>query len=319
MRQFYTIAANAFMELVRQPIFLILMTCSAGFCILLASIYYFGFGEDTKLVKDSVLAVMFLAGLFGAVIGAASSVAQEIRSGTALALLAKPVSRFQFLLAKFTGVAATLTILTLVNLLAALLASRMAFDVYGSTDFVALSIFFGAIALAYLGAGFSNYFLNRTFVSDAVWATVAMVAVAFVIINFVGRTGQVQPFGAGVDWNMAPAGICILFALWLLAGIAIACSTRWDLIPTLALCSGIFLMGLMSDYLFGRPAEQGVWWASVLYTVVPNWQLFWLADALGEPRGISWVYVGKAFGYVVAYLGAALAVALVLFEDRELN
>jgi hypothetical protein len=29
--------------------------------------------------------------------------------------------------------------------------------------------------------------------------------------------------------------------------------------------------------------------------------------------------VGKALGYVMAYLGAALALALFLFEDRELN
>ena len=27
----------------------------------------------------------------------------------------------------------------------------------------------------------------------------------------------------------------------------------------------------------------GAWWASALYTVTPNWQLFWLADAL-EPK-----------------------------------
>jgi len=33
---------------------------------------------------------------------------------------------------------------------AALLASRMAFDAYGSTDMLALEIFSGALALAYL-------------------------------------------------------------------------------------------------------------------------------------------------------------------------
>ena len=50
MRQFLTIAINAFMELVRQPIFLILMTVSAAFIAFLASIYYFGFGDDPKMV-----------------------------------------------------------------------------------------------------------------------------------------------------------------------------------------------------------------------------------------------------------------------------
>ena len=91
MRQFVTIASNAFMELIRQPIFLLLMTASAVFAVFLASIPYFGFGDDPKLVKDSVLAVMLLAGLFGAVLCASNSVAREIRAGTALAVLSKPV------------------------------------------------------------------------------------------------------------------------------------------------------------------------------------------------------------------------------------
>src|SRR5438552_16200088 len=96
MRQFLTIASNAFMELVRQPVFLLLMTCSAVFNVFLATVPYFGFGDDPKLVKDSTLAVMLLSGLFGAVLNASASVAHEIRSGTALAVLAKPVGRAQF-------------------------------------------------------------------------------------------------------------------------------------------------------------------------------------------------------------------------------
>jgi hypothetical protein len=44
-----------------------------------------------------------------------------------------------------------------------------------------------------------------------------------------------------------------------------------------------------------------------------------MADALGEGKTIPWRYVGMSFGYVVAYAGAALAMALVLFGDRELN
>jgi hypothetical protein len=379
MRQFLTIASNAFMELVRQPVFLLMMTCSAGFSVFLAAVPYFGFGDDPKLVKDSTLAVMLLSGLFGAVLSASASVAHEIRSGTALAVLAKPVSRAQFLLAKYLGLAGALTLLTYVNLLSALLASRMAFDAYGESDTRSLGIFFGAIIVAYAVAGFSNYFLQRPFVADAVLAVVLLTTVAFVIGGLVIKATD-RPFRADttVDWRLLPAAILILFALWILAGLALACSTRYDMIPTLAICTGVFLLGLMSDYLFGRRAEPvwmanlqsemdnprfsdqqkkllrettekydknkdgrldlseqtlsaedkerlanagmgGSWWASVLYTVLPNWQLFWLADALEGKNQIPWSYVGKAFGYVVGYLGAALALGLLLFEDRELS
>jgi len=214
--------------------------------------------------------------------------------------------------------------------------------------------------------------------------------VAFVVINFYNKEIKPQAFATGVDWRVIPAAVLVLFALWILAALALACSTRLDMIPTLAVCSAFFLLGIMSDYLFGRRADPvwryglqeelaasrwsepqkallkeivtkydtdksgrvefaerekltagdkarlvhagmgGAWWASVLYTVTPNWQLFWLADVLdrdlvdvsGTPiqqPPCHWGYVGKAFAYVVGYVGAALLVAIVLFEERELG
>jgi ABC-type transport system involved in multi-copper enzyme maturation permease subunit len=380
MRQFITIATNAFMELVRQPVFLLLTTSSAAFEIFLATPYYFAFGDEPKLVKNSTLAVMLLAGLFGAVLSASASLAREIRAGTVLAVLSKPVGRSQFLLAKYAGLAAALALLSYVNLVAALLASRMGFDAYGSTDLFALGVFALAVVIAYLLGGFSNFFLRRPFVSDAVFCLVVMATVAFVVIGFYSKEGKPQAFGTGVDWQVVPAGLLILFAVWILAGLALACSTRLDMIPTLAVCSALFLLGIMSDYLFGRRADP-VWrydlreevsssrwsdsqkallmeltqkyakenqgkaaadarpdvsaedqgrlaqagmggsrWAAVLYTLTPNWQLFWLADALDSGKSTyHWGYVGKAFAYAVAYVGAALALAVMLFQERELS
>ncbi len=320
MRQFITIATNAFMELVRQPVFLLLMTASSVFEIFLATPYYFAFGDEPKLVKNSVLAVMLLAGLFGAVLSASASLAREIRSGTALAVLSKPIGRAQFLLAKYAGLIVALTVLTYVNLVAALIASRMTFDAYSSTDVAAVGIFGGGVVVAYALAGFSNFFLRRPFVSDAVFALLIMVTVAaFVIFQFTTQKQSSYELST-VDWRLVPAAVLILFALWILAALALACSTRFDMIPTLTICSALFLVGLMSDYLFGRPAERGVWWGSVLYTVIPNWQNFWLADALDSGKStFHWGYVAKSFAYVVGYVGASLAVAVTLFEDRELS
>jgi len=320
VRQFVNIAINAFMELVRQPIFLLLLTGSVLFEIFLAVPYYFAFGDESKLVKTSALAVMLLSGLFGAVLSASASLAREIRTGTALAVLSKPVGRSQFLLAKFAGLAAALTVLAYANLVGVLTAGWMAFDAYGKTDVTAICIFGGGIAIAYGIAGFSNFFLRRPFVSDAVFATVVMITLAtFIIFQF---TQQMESMGqrAVVDWRLVPAGILILFAFWIFAAVALACSTRMDMIATLAVCSAFFLLGLMSDYLFGLPAARGSWWASALYSCVPNWQLFWLADALETGKStFHWAYVGKAFGYMAFYAGAALALAVALFEDRELS
>jgi ABC-2 type transport system permease protein len=320
MRQFITIATNAFMELVRQPVFLLLMTSSALFEIFLATPYYFAFGDEPKLVKNSTLATMLVAGLLGAVLSASASLAREIRSGTALAVLSKPIGRAQFLVAKYAGLVGALTVLTYVNLVSALLASRMAFDAYGGTDWFAWGIYAGSFIIAYSMGGFSNFFLRRPFVSDTVLCVMLMATIGFVVINCFSKEMKVQAFATGVDWRVIPAAVLILFALWILAALALACSTRLDIVPTLAICSALFLLGIMSDYLFGRPAQKGSWWASVLYTVTPNWQLFWLADALDSGKSIfHWNYVGKAFAYMAGYVGAALAFAVMLFEERELS
>src|SRR2546423_3353158 len=192
MRQFITIATNAFMELVRQPVFLLLMTSSAAFEIFLATPYYFAFGDEPKLVKNSTLAVMLLAGLFGAVLSASSSLAREIRSGTALAVLSKPVGRTQFLLAKYTGLILALTLLTYVNMIAVLLASRMAFDAYGSTDLFAVSVFALGLVIAYSMGGFSNFFLRRPFRSDAGVSLGVMLSISFIVISFCMQGGKPQ-------------------------------------------------------------------------------------------------------------------------------
>jgi ABC-type transport system involved in multi-copper enzyme maturation permease subunit len=319
MRQFTAIAINAFMDLVRQPVYLLLLTVSSGFCVFLAAVPYFGFGDDPKLVKDMTLAVMLLSGLLCSVLCASASVAQEIRSGTVLTVLAKPVGRIQFLLAKYAGLAATLALLTVANGIAALLASRMAFDAYGEADTQSLIAYFGAALLAYGAAGFMNFFLSRPFAPNAVFFFVVLTLGAFLYILYF--TKLEKGFGelAMVDWRLIRAGILILFALWVLAALALACSTRLDVIPTLAICSVFFLVGLTSDYFFGRGAKDGALWAQFCYTITPNWQLFWMSDALEGKKDIPWDYVGRAAGYLVAYVSAALSIALLLFEDRELS
>ena len=45
-----------------------------------------------------------------------------------------------------------------------------------------------------------------------------------------------------------------------------------------------------------------------------------LADAVETGQStFHWGYVAKAFAYAIGYVGAALTVAVILFEDRELG
>ncbi len=309
------------MEVVQQPVFLLLMTCSAFFCVFLSIVPYFGFGDDVQIVKTSLLAVSLITGLLGAVLCASSSVAREIRSGTALAVLSKPVGRARFVLGKYLGLSCALSILTYTNLIACLLASRMAYDAYGSADTFSFGVYcFGGLLASYVIGGFLNYFLQVRFVFTTVIALVALTTSMFaIILSTEAATTGASADPRTVDWRLIQASVLLFFAVLILTALALACSTRLELLPTLAVCSGVLFIGLMSDWLFLEKTEEGIWWASLLYTVIPNWQNFWLADVLSGKETIPLAYLGQAFLYLLGYTGATLMVALWLFEDRELT
>ena len=83
-----------------------------------------------------------------------------------------------------------------------------------------------------------------------------------------------------------------------------------------------------------REVSQGSVVAKILYVLLPNWQLFWLSDAvapeeeelsvlLGDMKyregHVPWKYVFTSLFYVVTYVCLVLSAALWLFENRELN
>ena len=185
MRQIPIIAFNAFMELVRQPVFLLLFCVSSLLIIILAAVPYFGFGgtdlspvnADIKMVKDGALSVMLISGLLAAVICASSSLSREISTGTALAVLSKPVGRMHFIIGKYLGIIGGLSVGTYLNLIVLLLASRQAYDAYGNPDIVGVMTLGIFIALAFIFAGMANYFFQKPFVP---WAT-GMLAVAMTL------------------------------------------------------------------------------------------------------------------------------------------
>jgi len=309
------------MEVTQQPVYLLLMAGSCFFCVFLSVVPYFGFGDDIQMVKTSTLAVMLVTGLFGAVLCASSSVAREIRTGTALAVLSKPVGRARFLLGKYAGLSCALALLVYANLVACLLASRMAYDAYGSADTFSFGVYsLGGLLAAFMVGAFLNYFLQLRFVITTVIAIVILTTVmsAVIFVSEPATTGaSADP--RVVDWRLISASVLILFAVLILTALALACSTRLELMPTLAICSGVLFLGLMSDWLFLGRVDGGSWWASILYTVTPNWQNFWLADVLEGDGAIPNRYIGQALVYLVGYVGATLSVALWLFEDRELT
>ena len=90
---------------IAQPIYVILLVLSAFALIISVYIPYYTLGEDIRMLKNSSLELVLVVSIFQAVWAASSSVSEEIEGRTALTVLSKPVSRRDFILGKFLGIA----------------------------------------------------------------------------------------------------------------------------------------------------------------------------------------------------------------------
>ena len=102
-----SIARATTKEAVRQPIFLMLM--GVGTLILLVNciVPFFSLGDDTKMYIDCGLATVLISSLLVAIWTASLSVAEEIEGKTAMTLLSKPITRREFIMGKYLGIAQT--------------------------------------------------------------------------------------------------------------------------------------------------------------------------------------------------------------------
>jgi ABC-type transport system involved in multi-copper enzyme maturation permease subunit len=110
VRAVRTVAVNVFRESVRDrvPYNLVLFAV-----LLIGSSYLLGqltAGQDIKIIKDLGLAATAVFGLFIAVFIGIGLVSKEVERRSIYALLAKPVSRPQFIAGKYAGLVLTLAV-----------------------------------------------------------------------------------------------------------------------------------------------------------------------------------------------------------------
>ena len=317
LRQFTAIAKLTALEAVRQPICLLMGTTCVVFISLLPLLITHTLGEGGRLVRDSGLAFHFVCGLILGSYAACSSLTHEIRRGTAASILSKPVSREIFFFAKFVGVAAVMLLFSAATAMTILMSTRVAEPLY-SFDGWARVPMLAAPLMAYLLAGLWNFFTQRPFVSAASALLVVSLAIAFVFAGFVDSEGHRVAFGSTYSWKIIPVSTLIFLAITVLTGLAMSLAIRLDTVPTLSICSIVFLMGLMSDYLFGRHAAHRPL-ADLLYHLIPNWQHFWVVDALSGEGTIPWSYVARGALYAGLYLAGILSLGMLAFRQLEVR
>lgn len=111
--RFFVIGKNTFKEVIRDKILyniLFFAILIIGFSVLLGKL---SLGEQLKMIKDMGLACISLFGTLIAIFVGISLVFKEIDKRTIYTIIAKPISRKQFLIEKFLG----LILVLLINVL----------------------------------------------------------------------------------------------------------------------------------------------------------------------------------------------------------
>lgn len=103
MRRFVSIAKATALEILSEPLSLLLLSSALALSVFAPAFHYHQFGEPSRMARDAGISAMFLLGTVFAVCGTIRSFRRELESGTAASALAHPVSRGQFFLAKCCG------------------------------------------------------------------------------------------------------------------------------------------------------------------------------------------------------------------------
>jgi ABC-type transport system involved in multi-copper enzyme maturation permease subunit len=114
------------------------------------------------------------------------------------------------------------------------------------------------------------------------------------------------------------------FEVTILTSISVAISTRLPMLANLVICILIFFLGHLSPVLVevaaqGQVNELVSFMARFFAWALPALEFFNAGPSISTGAVIPWIgYVLPAFGYCVLYSGAALLLAFIFFEDRDL-
>jgi len=248
------------------------------------------------------------------------TMSDELRRGTAAAVLVKPVSRLSFLLGKFFGVVIVLAFFCFCGTVSTLLAERTA------EHFVELEHFVGSVVDLYTGVGalvavgvallvaaVLNFFRHIRFGLAAFLLVILFQALVLLLCGFIDRTGTFVPYSLHVNWRIVPASTLVFLILCVYGALATALSTRLLTGATLVLCGIVFFLGFLSD---SFRHSTFLFWVSV---PVPNVQHFWRSGALDKGGIIPLRIVAQAMAYAVCLMGVYLSLGYAALRNRDLG
>ncbi|MFM7481133.1 MAG: ABC transporter permease subunit [Planctomycetota bacterium] len=338
--QVLAILRNTFLECVRQPVCLVIIAAATLLVLISNPLSAFTMMDDQRMYVDIGLSTVFMSGAILAAFLATAVVHQEVQSRTLLLVVSKPVPRWIFVLGKFLGVTLALLAATALPALFFLLVEVHGVMQTAATPFHLPVLLFGALALVGVVAiaTWCNFFYGSSFPAVVCVVGVPLMALAYIGALFFDPSWNSITPSKEFRPELLVALVLMGTSLTVLAAIAIAASTRLGQILTIGVTLGLLLLGLLSDWLFARnitrlkevlEVRQSanldwldwdralLWLNEVAYAVVPNFQVFWVVDAINQEAAVPTDYLWRVLAYGASLTIAALAVATALFQRRE--
>ncbi|PKL50911.1 MAG: hypothetical protein CVV39_00935 [Planctomycetes bacterium HGW-Planctomycetes-1] len=317
----FSIVKNTFVEIIRQPIYAIIIAAAVFLFIISPSLTMYSLDDDNKFLREIGLSTLFIAGLFISIFSASAAITEEIETKTIITTLSKPIPRFIFILGKFLGVIFAVILAHYILTIALLMSIRHGVLTTASDyhDMTVLTCAGATLGLSIIITSFLNYSYDFKFTSTAIIFTSIFATISIVFLFFIDREWRFYPANNGFNMLDVYASILLLIALFVISAAAIMFSTRFNVIVTLSCCIGLFLLGLVSDYVFGRLADTHLW-AKIGKIIIPSFQAFWITDAIYEESAkITFSYIISCGIYGLIYTAAFILLGIAMFERKQVG
>jgi hypothetical protein len=325
LKQFVALTGLTAVEILRQPVSLLLFATTVVLMGLSPLLLLHNFGESGKMVRDGALALHMLLGFAIASYSACSVMAREVRTGTASSVLSKPVERSLFFLSKYAGVLLVVAFYSLCATSGTLLAEKACEKFHFSSrivgyfaDYTSATILLLCPALACVVGAIVNLRTKRPFVTSAFTTLAILMILAVAGSCFINEQGQLQSFFVLYDFRLLAPSLLIFMGLAVATAIAMLFSVKLNVVPAMSAVAVLFMIGWMTQYFLGSRADSSLICA-VLYGILPDWQHFWMGDALSDGGVVSLRYLLHAGSYTVLYGGGLIALGATVFSNSEMK
>ncbi len=275
------IARNALKESIRQPVFFVMLLLAAFIQLLNTWVVGFTMGAsnvpgevtaDDKMLLDVSMGGIFLLGIILAAFISTAAISREIDNKTVLTVVSKPISRTSVILGKFLGISVAMLVAILIMVAYLLFGIRHGILSTAADDPVWPVILFsvGSIFLSVLLGALGNFAYGWSFGQTAALTLLPLLWIGYGASLFIDEDWALMDPSENFKPQIMLACACLGMALMVMTSIATAISTRFGQVVTIVLCAGIFMIGLLSNYWFGRGIFENQRFGQVAVTESPT-------------------------------------------------